>query len=359
MVVLLHTYWSHDLYSLNLIRNGYLFVDLFFILSGFVIIYNYYDKIICNTVSAYDFMKKRFFRLWPLHFLLLIIFLFLEFVKLVASQEFNVIGSNIPFTENNHISFIANLLLIQSFNLFNDSTFNGPSWSIGVEFYTYLCFFISLTFFKTKRWLFKYFSLIVVVICFCFLFFKVGHLSVTHDFGFIRCLLGFFSGILLFFIFKSLSNRDDNTSHKRKSVFFWTFLELILIVFLIYFFENKSEIDRLDFIAYFINFLLIFLFLFSNGIVSKIICTKFFVFLGKISYSIYMIHYFFSLLFKNFLKFYFKAPFINDHWGGYLEIDSYIGNVTLFIYLIVVIIISSYTYKYIEIRYKNGFNINK
>lgn len=51
MVVILHSYWSHDLYFYNFFRNGYLFVDLFFILSGFVIIYNYYDKILFDKIS--------------------------------------------------------------------------------------------------------------------------------------------------------------------------------------------------------------------------------------------------------------------------------------------------------------------
>ena len=353
MVVILHSYWSHDLYFYNFFRNGYLFVDLFFILSGFVIIYNYYDKILFDKISIFEFMKKRFFRLWPLHVVLLVIFFFLEVVKLIIYNKYNISGNNIPFTDNNIFSFISNLLFTQSFNLHDDATFNGPSWSIAVEFYTYLFFIISLIFFKTKSFLFKYFSFFVVLISFSFLYFKIGHLSVSHDFGFVRCLLGFFTGTLLFFIY--------NFAEKHKffeisiSVSIWTLLESILLVSIIWFLGYKSEVNKLDFIAYFMNFIVLFLFMFSKGLVSKVIGAKSFVFLGKISFSIYMVHYLFSLVIKNFMKIYFKADFVIDNWGGYLEIDRSIGNCVLFFYLILVIVVANFTFIHIEQRFKHGF----
>ena len=44
-----------------------IFVPFFFTLSGFVIYYNYFDKIF-NFSILIDFGKKRFLRLYPLHF---------------------------------------------------------------------------------------------------------------------------------------------------------------------------------------------------------------------------------------------------------------------------------------------------
>ena len=52
-----------------------LFVQFFFTLSGFVIYLNYHDQEF-NLLKIKNFMIKRFFRLYPLHLLFLIIFTF-------------------------------------------------------------------------------------------------------------------------------------------------------------------------------------------------------------------------------------------------------------------------------------------
>ena len=352
-VVFLHSYWSHDFYFLNFIRNSYLFVDLFFILSGFVIIYNYHDKLLYNTISIKQFVLKRFYRLWPLHFSILLVFLFLEFTKFIFSTYFGISGTNIPFSENNGIAFFANLFFFQSFNTFQDATFNGPSWSISVEFFTYIFFAVSIIMFKNKINLYKYFSLIVIITSSYFLYFEIGHLSVTHDFGLIRCLFGFFSGIIIFYLYNSSLNFYSRI--KNINYFTWTIIELFTIFFLIYSLSWKDEVNRLDFISFALFFIIIYLFIFSKGLVSKLLNYRLFTYLGKISFSIYMVHYFYSILLNNFLKIYYKAPFILDKWGGYVEINPMVGNIYLIFYLIIVIISAHYTYEFIEQRYRYGF----
>ena len=352
-VVFLHSYWNHDFYFLNFIRNSYLFVDLFFILSGFVIIYNYHDKLLDDSISIKQFILKRFYRLWPLHFSILLVFLFLEFAKFIFFTHFGISGTNIPFSENNGIAFFANLFFLQSFNTFQDATFNGPSWSISVEFFTYIFFAVSIIMFKNKINLYKYFSLIVIIISSYFLYFKIGHLSVTHDFGFIRCLFGFFSGIIIFYLYNSSLNSYSRI--KNINYFTWTIIELFIIFFLIYSLSWKDEVNRLDFISFALFFITIYIFIFSKGFVSKLLNYRLFTYLGKISFSIYMVHYFYSILLNNFLKIYYKAPFIIDKWGGYVEINPTVGNIYLIFYLIIVIISAHYTYEFIEQRYRYGF----
>ena len=69
----------------NFIINGGLVVDFFFVLSGFVISLNYLDKI--NSITdLFNFQKKRFLRLYPLHILTLFIFIFIEFIKLFVNK---------------------------------------------------------------------------------------------------------------------------------------------------------------------------------------------------------------------------------------------------------------------------------
>ena len=77
LVVFLHVEWPSHIASTTFIRNGYLAVDLFFILSGLVITANYGTRIV-SVSDARRFMTLRFFRLYPLHFAMLAAFLVLE-----------------------------------------------------------------------------------------------------------------------------------------------------------------------------------------------------------------------------------------------------------------------------------------
>ena len=110
-------------------------VPFFFTLSGFVIFYNYHDRL-KEFNDLLGFVKKRFLRLYPLHFFFLIIFLLIEALRLILSSKFNISSNVEPFVTNNFQAFISNIFLLQTF--LHENTFNTPSWSISAEFYTYI-----------------------------------------------------------------------------------------------------------------------------------------------------------------------------------------------------------------------------
>ena len=71
-VVLFHIRWSNHVTETHFVRESYLFVDLFFILSGFIITRAYGDQI--RTLhQASKFLILRFFRLYPLHIAVLLV----------------------------------------------------------------------------------------------------------------------------------------------------------------------------------------------------------------------------------------------------------------------------------------------
>ena len=120
--------------NFDYISASYLMVDLFFVLSGYVIAYNYTNKI--NSISTLlKFQIKRFFRLYPLHVATLLFFLLYEIVIFLYPIHFN----KIAFSINNITAFLNNIFLTHGIFL-NQPTFNTPSWSISVEFYSYLFF---------------------------------------------------------------------------------------------------------------------------------------------------------------------------------------------------------------------------
>ena len=115
-----------------------LFVDFFFVLSGFVITHAYMTKLE-TRLDMYSFMLRRFGRLWLLHFTVLMAFIGLEIVKLALASRIQMPVP--PFGESNSTeAILPNLLLLQSMFIHGHPTWNIPSWSISTEFWTYLGF---------------------------------------------------------------------------------------------------------------------------------------------------------------------------------------------------------------------------
>lgn len=140
LVVFFHIPKWHPALDIRLLDNAYLMVELFFVLSGFVI-YNAYAGRIRDRADLARFQFLRFARLYPVHLLFLLVFLGIEYVKFIASTRFGAASPNSgAFVQNDMGAFLENLLLVHAVLPDAELTFNFPSWSISVEFWTYLIF---------------------------------------------------------------------------------------------------------------------------------------------------------------------------------------------------------------------------
>jgi peptidoglycan/LPS O-acetylase OafA/YrhL len=126
----------------NFFKNGYLCVDFFFVLSGFIMAYVYanifYEQV--DKSGYWKYLRARFARIYPLHLFTLLVLVGLELVKMTA-------GGGSAFTDKfNLTALAANIFLLQAFDLscpplFWCSTYwNEPAWSISVEFVIYILF---------------------------------------------------------------------------------------------------------------------------------------------------------------------------------------------------------------------------
>lgn len=112
--------------------RGYLAVDLFFILSGFVIWYNYADRLReGGGAAARLFLWRRFARVWPLHAVILAAFMAFVVLLLATGRA----APGYPLRE-----LPLHLLLVQNWGLTDALTWNHPAWSISTEFAAYLLF---------------------------------------------------------------------------------------------------------------------------------------------------------------------------------------------------------------------------
>jgi peptidoglycan/LPS O-acetylase OafA/YrhL len=117
-------------------HHGYLAVQVFFVLSGFVFFSQYLDRIKAREVGAYKFFVLRFSRLYPLHFVTLIA------VAVVQIAYKRTTGTFFIYPCNDAIHFVTNLLFIQNWGMEKCFSFNGPSWSVSVEVVLYIGFFV-------------------------------------------------------------------------------------------------------------------------------------------------------------------------------------------------------------------------
>jgi peptidoglycan/LPS O-acetylase OafA/YrhL len=129
-------------------KKGFLAVDLFFILSGFVIFYSYQHSLSADVRSLRAFFVKRLARVYPLHLLFLMMFLILT-VSLQILR--NTPPDPLMFSP---AQFGLQLTLLQAWGFAENAalSWNYPAWSISAEFFAYLLFPIFLLALKPQKW---------------------------------------------------------------------------------------------------------------------------------------------------------------------------------------------------------------
>lgn len=175
-----------------------LFVDMFFILSGFVIYFTYRDKV-RDRQDYRTFVVKRIARVYPLHIIMLVLFV------CVDGPAGNVPVGSSPLRE-----FVVNALLLQSWGFSSDLAFNTPAWSISAELGCYLLFpLIAIA--VSRMPLLLSFALVGA----CYVIGGHGHvpiwanshsqmLGATYDYGVLRALTGFSNGVVLCRLYTTL-----------------------------------------------------------------------------------------------------------------------------------------------------------
>jgi peptidoglycan/LPS O-acetylase OafA/YrhL len=113
--------------------KGYLAVDFFFLLSGFVIWLAWAERLRSGGLTVIPaFLQKRLARIWPLH-------LFMLGCAAALASLLAIMGRHDP----NHYPFAdlpLHVLLLQNWGFTDHLTWNDPSWSISAELGAYLLF---------------------------------------------------------------------------------------------------------------------------------------------------------------------------------------------------------------------------
>jgi len=341
LVAVFHFPASGILASTPFIKHSNLFVDFFFVLSGFVIAANYFDRI--KDVGAIGrFMWLRIGRLYPLHIAILAAFLLIELAKLAG-----VIPGGEAFAgDRSTDTILTNAFLVHSLGMHADASWNRPSWSISCEMFAYLAFAMATLLGGRKRWI-AYGALMLLSLGMLISFSEV-YLVSTAKFGAFRALLGFFAGVFCWRAWASLEDRADSLGGSR----FWTCVEAAMLVAVVTF-VSMTGVSPANFAAPVIFFATVLVFSLERGALSRFAMRPSLTYLGRLSYSLYMIHFLIMTVgLKMFRVLESKMGWDLTHVsskGLYLfGADGLTSDLLTLPYVALVIIASHFTYEYIE-----------
>ena len=251
-VLFLHTVYAVNDYNFfQLTKNfsswGDFGVDIFFIISGFIMIY-----IKRSQKNVLYFLKKRIIRILPLYWFFNILYLFLFILFPTSFRTLQISSDNF---------FLSLLFLNQYINL--EKPIITAGWSLEYEMLFYILFAICMLFKNIKLF---YFFIIFLLFLLSFL-----------DFLYIEFLFGILIGI--FYINK---NKLIKNILKNYSCFILTFGFFTLFISFFFYEETHRTI----------KYGIPCAFIVLGSIFSKQISNKYIIFLGNASYSIYLSHIF-------------------------------------------------------------------
>jgi peptidoglycan/LPS O-acetylase OafA/YrhL len=281
----------------GLLSRGYLWVDFFFLLSGFVMAHVYSRQLLQapRGHAVKHYLWARFARIYPLHLFTLLVLM--ACVPLVERFYPAVIdGSWTTYFAWSAVP--SNLLLTQSMNQHVYLSWNMVSWSIGAEWWTYVIAIPCIILMASLR---LWFSLAVAtlsaVLLVCLVYWLPAHnLDITFNYGFFRCLFEFNIGLMLYQLFKR------NMFHGLLS---GDVLAVILLLAIVVVFHTGWQ----DLLVIPLFGLLILALAYNRGRVEQFLNKPVMQYLGDISYAIYMVHCLW------FMVFWFAFPSLKSQLG--------------------------------------------
>ena len=300
-------------------RQANVGVSYFFVLSGFVLTIVYSQR---KEFNAKQYFINRLARVYPLYIFAIFLILFVKGFKFIRLQE-----------------FILNITMLQSWIPKMAMTLNYPGWSLSVELLFYACFPLIFSFLRKKSLSFSAITILIFWITsqvfyqlisldkMDILFYSIKDIQFHPIFH----LNEFFIGILTGFVFIKTPKTFASNSINM-------FLGMSLVILLIFLLKYPLDLRYHNGLLAVIFSPIIFLISKNNGRISTFFSGKVFIYLGEISYGIYLLQY--------------------PVWGTLTDyrLEKYFGvtnslfnNTTIFfIRFMVLILLAAFSFRFIE-----------
>ncbi|GHT32711.1 acyltransferase [Bacteroidia bacterium] len=306
----------------KVVNHGYLAVDFFFVLSGFVIGYAYDDR--WKKMNFGDFFKRRLVRLHPMVVMGMILGALLFYFG--ASPEFSLIA-DVPVWKL-LLYMVLGMLLIPTPPSIDIRgweemyTLDAPCWSLFFEYIANILYGLFIRKFSTKA------LAVLVFLAGC----VTVHLTLSETgdvsggwaftgtqlrYGFTRLIYPFFAGLLLY--------RLGKLGH-LKNAFLWCSM-ILLIVFLMPRIGDHAHywMNGIYESAVIIIVFPLIVYLGASGEVKGKYVSKVCKFLGDMSYPVYIVNYPIIYIWVGWLSNHDHPSFADSYWGAILVFVSVIA----------------------------------
>ena len=258
---------------------GYLGVDLFFVLSGFIIYHVHQrDAGSLSMRGVLHFYGLRLARMYPVHLLTLC-----GLAVIVLAGRCVGIAPTHP-EDFYPLDFLYNLLLIHSWGVADGIHWNSPAWSISCEWFVYLLFPVLalwLNRLASARQAVLFLAGEVVVFALAYVFLFHGDLDNKWDGHFARYAL---ARVCLEFTLGALCCRLRSFVDMRA----WPWTAAVLAAMLVAILLVATPLRDVAIVVVFV--LAVLAASLPGNLVARVLALPVIVYLGEISYSLYMIH---------------------------------------------------------------------
>jgi peptidoglycan/LPS O-acetylase OafA/YrhL len=270
-----------------LATRGYLWVEFFFVLSGFILTHAYWPRLgdLLRPRGYGEFLRARLIRLYPLHLFMLlwILGLVIMFRALGHAGGYASIFDAKYHQDVSVQGFVLSALLVHAWNTMSSLTWNGVSWFVSVEFALCLMFPALLWLAEGKAW--RGLALIAAGLSglTALLLTSQHGLDITFHNGGLRGLSDFTVGVGLAVLFRRVKARD------RLPDWVHSVLQVMLVALLGYIIMHTGwSHTRMDIFTVLPLMALVFALAFDRGIVARGLQMKVPQLMGEWSYAIYL-----------------------------------------------------------------------
>jgi len=291
MVVMFHFSEGHHYSGWRVLdyfaTRGYLWVEFFFVLSGFILTHAYWARLrdLLQGRGYLDFLRARLIRLYPLHLfmLLLILVMVIGLRALAAHGDYTSIFDLKYHQDVSVKGFWLSLFLVQAWNSMPSLTWNGASWFVSVEFALCLLFPSLLWLAEGRLW--RGFAFIAAGLAglLALLFTSRHGLDITFHNGVLRGLCDFTIGMGMAVLFRRAK------PHDRAPEWVHSVLQILLLSLLAYIVTHTGwSHTRMDIFTVLPLMMLVFALAFDRGILARALQTRVPQRMGEWSYAVYI-----------------------------------------------------------------------
>jgi peptidoglycan/LPS O-acetylase OafA/YrhL len=323
IAVLLVIFFHFELFNIN---GGFVGVDVFFVISGYLITNLVIKDIVNNKFSLIEFYTRRIRRIIPALYSTIFIVIILGYF-ILSPDHFNRIGKS----GISAATAYSNIFFWYEAGYFDYDKYFKPllhTWSLSVELQFYLIWpiiiFIIYKIFKKKMIIF------ILLIFLLSLFLSTIYSERTAGYFYFTLfrLFEFAMGSMVFLI-------QDKIKIKSNDLFF--FIGILIIIMASFGFSEKSIFPGSNALVPSIGSALILITAGKLIFFKRIFINDFSIFFGKISYSLYLVHWPLIILYR------------------YIKLEP-LHNVEKFLLIFATIIISFFSYKFVELPFRRKVN---